>query len=157
EILIGQYYKDIRNYDSAAHYLKQGINHLEDFSNDYKLWIADGWFHLAEVYVEKKMRKEAGEAFEKSHQLFKQTYEGMYDEVYLDFLRRLSLFYAANHDYQKAIAIDHDMSDYLASVGEMRGLQGFYQYINTAKIEYLNKRYKESVEYANKQLKLMYS
>ncbi|MBL7696557.1 MAG: CHAT domain-containing protein [Chitinophagaceae bacterium] len=148
EILLGQYFRDIHEYDSARIYLANGIEKLEKAEGDYLFWAADAYYSLALMNEDQKQVNNANQYYKKSEELYEQSYQGEYDNVYMDFLRSASVFYAKNNQYQKAIERAYKAYDYLLSVGEGGSLQAFYQLLNIAEINYLSKRYKEAIRYS---------
>ncbi len=152
EILLGQHYHAVHDYDSATYYLTMGLNKLEKAEGDYLFWAADGYYSLALIAGERQDKNKAAEFYTKSESLYEQSYQGQYDNVYMDFLRSASLFYAKNDDYAKAFARADKVYKYLLGVGESGSLQAFYQLLNIAEINYLTNRYKEAIHYSDNAL-----
>jgi hypothetical protein len=148
EILLGQHYNSVHEYDTAMHYLTKGLNKLEKAEGDYLFWAADAYYTKALIFENRKDTASAMEAYARSESLYEKSYQGQYDNVYMDFLRSASLFYARNHDYPKAIERANKVYQYLVSLDEGSSLQAFYQLLNIAEINYLTNRYKEAVSYA---------
>lgn len=148
EILLGQYYRDIHEYDSASVYLKAGLSKLNNAEGDYLFWAADAHYSLALMYDDQKNSTSARENYIKSEQLYDQSYQGDYDNTYMDFLRSASLFYAKNNEYQKAFERANKVYNYLIGVGEGSSVQAFYQLLNIAEINYLGKRYNEAIKFS---------
>lgn len=155
EILLGQYYQAIREYDSAMVFLLQGLHKLEHTEGDYLFWAADAYYTKALVHQNKAENNEAAAAYSKSEELYESSYQGQYDNVYMDFLRNASLFYAKNGDYPKAYERANKVYKYLESVHESTSLQAFYQLLNIAEINYLTRRYREAIDWCNTALKVV--
>lgn len=152
EILLGQHYNDVREHDLAINYLQRGLKKLEKADGDYLFWAADAYYALALIYENTKQPDKAAIAYAKSEELFGQSYGEDYDNIYMDFLRNASLFYASNNDYSRAFADADKVYKYLISVGEGNSLQGFYQLLNIAEINYLTKGYKQAIAYCDNAL-----
>lgn len=152
EILLGQHYHAVHEFDSAMHYLMMGLDKIEKAEGDYLFWAADANHTLALIYENKNDKTKAAEAYAKSESLYEESYRGMYDNVYMDFLRHASLFYANNNEYSKAIERADKVYKYLLSVGEGASLQAFYQLLNIAEINYLTKRYQQAIQFSNNAL-----
>ena len=150
EILLGQYFQAIHQYDSAQHYLSLGLQKIKDAEGDYFFWEADAYFSLALIAESRNDDVNAKDYYSKSENFYEQSYQGEYDNVYMDFLRSASLFYAKNNDYAKAIERADKVYNYLTTVNEGGSLQAFYQQLNIAEINYLNKRYNEAIVYCDK-------
>lgn len=146
EILLGQHYNAVNDYDKALYYLNSGLAKLEKTEGDYLFWNADGNYAKALAYENKKMTDSAAACYERSQQLYEASYQGAYDNVYMDFLRNAALFYAKNGYYEKAKNNAAKVYNYLVTVNQEKGLQGFYQLLNMAEIEYLSAHYTEAVQ-----------
>jgi CHAT domain-containing protein/tetratricopeptide (TPR) repeat protein len=154
EILIGQYYNSINEYDKALQYLIDGLAKLENAEDDYLIWQADAAYAIALAYANKKEPDKANEYYIISEAFFEEAYQGEYDDVYLDFLRNAALFYAQNKQYEKAIAQATKAYKYLVTVHQEKKLPGFYQLLNMAEVEYLSGRYKEAARYSERALSI---
>lgn len=148
EILLGQYYRDIHEYDSAEIYLNKGIAKLEKNEGDYLFWAADAHYSLALMNEDQKRFDKASEEYKKSEDLYEESYQGEYDNVYMDFLRSASVFYASRNEYPKAYERANKVYEYLVEVGAGESLQAFYQLLNIAEVNYLSKRFKEAIRYS---------
>ena len=150
EILLGQYFQAVHQYDSAEHYLSLGLQKIKNADGDYLFWEADAYFTLALIAESRNDNINAADYYSKSENFYERSYQGAYDNVYMDFLRRESLFYANSNDYTKAIERANKVYDYLTKVNEGGSLQAFYQQLNIAEINYLDERYKEAIVYCDK-------
>jgi len=148
EILLGQHFNSVQRYDSAYAYLTAGLGRLSGSEGDFLFWAADGWYNLAMVYANTNRGKEAAECYEKSEALYEQSYQGVYDNVYMDFLRNASVFYANRNDFKKAFEKANRVYRYLESIGEASSLQGFYQLLNIAELHYLSKNYSQAIRFS---------
>ena len=152
EILLGQHYHSIREDNKALDYLLSGLAKLEKTDGDYLFWAADANYNLAMIYEHRKEHDKALEAYKKAELLYETSYGGAYDNVYMDFLRNVSLFYANNGDYNSASERANKVYTYLQKVGESNSLQGFYQLLNIAEINYISGRYAAAITYCNNAL-----
>jgi CHAT domain-containing protein len=152
EILLGQHYYSVHEYDSAMHYLMMGLGKIEKAEGDYLFLAADAHHTLALTYEIKNDKAKASEAYAKSEALYEKSYQGKYDNSYMGFLRHASLFYANNNDYPKAFERADKVYKYLLSIGEGASLQAFYQLLNIAEINYLTKRYQQAIQFSNNAL-----
>ena len=155
EILLGQYYNAIYENNTALEYLQSGLTKLENTEGDYLFWAADAYYTLALINENRKESKKAEEFYSKSEALYEESYKGQYDNLYMDFLRSASLFYAKNGNYSKAFQHADKVYQYLIQVGESESLQGFNQLLNIAEINFLTKRYRETNTYCNKALDIL--
>lgn len=148
EILMGQHYNSINEYDSAMIYLTKGLDKLQKAEGDYLFWSGDAHFNLAMVYANRKENEKAAFYYQQADSLYEASYQGTYDNVYMDFLRNASLFYAKNNQYEKAMAGAKKVYDYLRQVGQEKSLQAFYQLLNIAEVNYLSARYSEAIRFS---------
>lgn len=141
EILLGDHFNSISKYDSARSYLLSGLQKLEAAQGDFLYWAADGYYNLALVYENLQDSSRARRAWLKAEQYFDASYQGSYDNVYLDFLRQDALFKARHGDYAKAQSMSYALLDYLKKSGVEESLQQFYQLINLSEISYVAGQY----------------
>lgn len=149
QILLGQHYNAIHEYDSARRYLDIGLANFATADGPYLFWAADGWFALAMVNENTGMNIAADSCYRKAEALYEQSYQGSYDNVYMDFLRKASLFYANNGEFKDAMARAGKVYAYLQKIGEGKSLQAFYQLLNIAEVNYSGKHYKEAIRNIN--------
>lgn len=152
EILMGQHFNSIREYDSALIYLRQGLEKLEKVQGDYLFWAGDAHFNLAMLYENRKDPDKAAYYYQKADSLYEASYQGTYDNVYMDFIRNASLFYAKNNQYEKAMAWAGKVYNYLKQIGQDKSLQGFYQLLNIAEIQYRTAHYSDAIRYSREAL-----
>lgn len=152
EILLGNYYNTVREFNSAEEYLRKGLAHLNKADFDYIFWEADAWNTLALVYDNTQQIKEAAKAYQKSEQLYERAYGGTYDNTYIGFLRNEALFWAEHNQYKKALAISGKIGGYLKSIGEDSGSQWQLHLLNVAEISYASRQYKQAILYSDKTL-----
>ncbi|RYY30961.1 MAG: CHAT domain-containing protein [Chitinophagaceae bacterium] len=157
EILLGQHYQGLYEYDSASYYLKAGLEKLEQSEGGYLFWAADAYYNLAMIAENKNDNAQAAIFYKKSEALYEESYQGDYDNIYMGFLRSASVFYAKNNNYPAAIERAEKVYNYLVSIGENASLQAFYQLLNIAEINFLTHRYKEAVHYSNNALSTLRS
>lgn len=155
EILIGQYFNGMHQYDSALYYLDAGLAKLEKAEGDYLFWAADAWYSKALIHANRNEIGAAQRAYTTSENLYETSYQGQYDDVYMDFLRSASLFYAKNGDYPKALEQADKVKRYLESVNGENSLQAFYQMLNIGEINFLGKHYREAIDWSNNALKIV--
>lgn len=154
EILIGQYYNSINEYDKALQYLTNGYTKLEKAEGDYLIWKGDAAYAIALAYENKRDIDKANEYYIKSEAFYEESYQGEYDDIYLDFLRNTALFYAKNNQYRRAISNAEKAYKYLITVHEEKNLPGFYQLLNMAEVEFLSAHYKQAINYSEQALNI---
>ena len=92
QILIGQLYNSLHDYDNAIQYLEKGLDKLENAEGDYIFWEADARYALALAYEHKKNMDAAATEYEKSDSLYELSSQGEYSDMYLEFLGNAALF-----------------------------------------------------------------
>lgn len=154
ELLLGQYFNAINEPDSARRYLLRGLQGLEKSDARFPIWAADGWHTLALVHENQNQTADAGACYQKAEELYEVAYGGVYDNIYMEFLRNAAQFYAKNDQYPAAIGRAEKVFRYLEQVGATEGLQGFYQLLNMAEINFLAKRYNKAIQITDRALQL---
>lgn len=155
EILLGQHYNTIHEFDKSLGFLHSGLEKLKKADGDYLFWEADACYFLAIANENKKNIDEAKKYYAESEQLYEQSYQGSYDNIYLEFLRHASSFYAANNGYEKAMAITKRGLDYIKNVQGAESLAAFYQLLNLAEMSKIATHYKESLQYSNEGMAIL--
>ena len=152
EILLGQHYNDIHEYDKSIQYLTSGLQKLRAAEGDFLFWEGDACYQMAMALENKKNIAEAAKYYQQSEKLFETSYEGEYDNIYLQFLRTAASFYAGNGDYSKAKSMAKRGLDYIQKVQGLESLAAFYQLLNLAELSKTAKLYNESIDYSNQGL-----
>lgn len=155
EVLLGQHYTDIREYDKAIVYLEKGLNKMAETNGEYLYWEADACFSMARALAALNRTEEAKQYYNRSDQLFKDSYNDSYDNSYLGYLRHTALFWANNNDLAKARKTAQQGYDYILKVQGPGTLAGFYQLLNLAEVHYIAGQYRESIRYADEGLKVL--
>ena len=155
EILLGQHYNSIHEYDSALIYLTRGLEKLEKTEGDYLFWAGDAHYNLAMVFANRKETAKATYYYEKAEAYYDSSYQGDYDNIIMDFLRNAAIFYAKNNQPDKALSRAKKVYAYLVKVGQAKSLQAFYQLLNLAEVSYLAAQYNEALNYSGQALKVV--
>ncbi|MCO5249008.1 MAG: CHAT domain-containing protein [Chitinophagales bacterium] len=146
EILLGQHYNDIKEYGTAQKYLDVGLRHLDESGDNYTFWKADAMYELALVYQNTHQIAQAEKAYLQAEELYEESYEGAYDNTYLDFLRNKALFLASNRHLEEAISTVDKIKKYLLSINEENKIQKIQYYINLAQVYELAGQYRDAVK-----------
>lgn len=155
EILLGQLYNALHNYDEALAYLEKGLAKLKAAEGDYIFWEADARYAMAVANEHKNNALAAAASYEKADSLYEASYQGEYSNLYLEFLRNAALFYARNGDYKKAITKSTKGYNYVIKVQAQNTLPVFYQLLNLSEVHYIARRYQESSEFGKKGLAIV--
>lgn len=154
EILLGQLANSMHEYDEAFGYLEKGLTKLKAAEGDYIFWEADACYALALAHENKRNIAAAAASYEKADSLYEASYQGEYSNLYLEFLRNASLFYAKNGDYKKAIAKSQKGYGYITKVQEGT-LPVFYQLLNLSEVNFISRQYAQAAEYGKKGLAIV--
>jgi len=149
EGLLGSNYNNLGDYEHARHYLNTAINRAKHMDSPPLFPLADAWYVLASVNTNTNKIEKATRCFAVADSLYGLAYQGFYDDMYLDYLRNSSMFYAKNGETQKAIKRANQVYKYLQSQGQGESLQAFYQLLNIAKVNYYTGRYTEAIKYSD--------
>ena len=148
KILLGQLYYSLREYDKAQQYLLNGSKEIELSDGDYLFWQADAASTLALLYQQKKDFAKAALYFERADSLYDKSLQGDYDNIYLDFLRTASLFYADRNMGRQAFAKAQKSYVYIIKNQGLQTLEAFYQLLTLSQVAYQLQQYKEAKNYS---------
>lgn len=155
EIIMGQLYNSMHEFALAEKLLLSGLEKLEKTEGDYLFWAADAYYSLALVYESTQRIQQAAASFSKSDSLYQASYAGEYDNVYLEFVRNASLFYAKHDQFDKAIATTQKAYNYVVKVQGENTLEAFNQLLNMSEINYLAGKFQQSLSLSNKALNVL--
>jgi CHAT domain-containing protein len=144
EILLGQLYYAMREYDRARELLLLGLPKAMAENGDL-FFAADAAYGLALLYDQTGDKQKAAEYFTKSEQLYEQSYNGEYDNIFLEFMRNAAQFYAENNEPQRAIASAKKSYDYVVKTSGETSLLPFYQTLNLSQVYFLSGMNKEAL------------
>ncbi len=154
EILLGQLYFSTRHYSKANEYLLKGFNALKSLSDDqYLFWLGDACYTMALMNDQLKQKTTAAEWYEKADSLYDKGSDGMYDMIYLEFLRNAGLFYAENNMLAKGIQKAQKAYNYVLSTENEGSLLPFYHLLNFSEINNEAKNYEQALHYSTQALK----
>lgn len=152
QILLGQLYYAMKEHSKAQDLLNQGLDRISRADGDYTLWQADACYTLALLQDEKKNIAQARHFYEKADQLYEASYQGEYDNIYLDFLRNAALFYAENNMSREALTRADKGYQYTLKTQGTTSLSTFYQLLNLSEIHFQLGNYPKALEYGDKGL-----
>ncbi len=150
EILLGQFYSKKRNFGKAETFLQKGLAGLKKTRGDYIFWEADALHSLAVLYEQTDRTMEAAGSYEKAEALYEKAYGGSYDDMYMDFLRNQSSFYARQNRRSEAFRTAGKTGIYLKSAGAENTTQGFRHLLNLAEIHYQTSHYRQAIRYSER-------
>ncbi len=152
EVLLGQLYYAMREYDKAVQLLNSGLAGFATADGDYLFWQADATSTLALLYEAKKDNVAATRFYEKADSLYEESLQGEYDNIYLDFLTNAASFFAANGQLQTAINKANKGYAYIVKTQGAQTLQASAQLANLSDVYFLGNRYPQALSYADKAL-----
>lgn len=155
EILLGQHFNDIHDYDRAISFLEPAIKKIQDAGDDYLYWKADACYALAMAYENKGNATDAGKYYKKSEEFFEASYQGSFDNIYLGFLRNASTFYAKHNNIRQAMAIANRSLAYIRQVQGAESLAVFYELLNLAQITKIAGQFNETIRYSKQGLDVL--
>lgn len=155
EILLGQLYNNINEFEKAETFIKAGLEKLKKAEGDFLYWEGDAYYSLAMIADSKGEPAEASMYYAESEKAYAAGYGDEYDNIYLDFLSNAARFYAANNQFVKAKAIVDKTLSYVRSVQEGPSQAMFNQLLNMGEIYYLAHRYSETLQYSNEAIDVL--
>ncbi|HYC30579.1 MAG TPA: hypothetical protein VEB42_17205, partial [Chitinophagaceae bacterium] len=152
EILLGQIYYAMKEFDKAQKYLTNGLDLISKADGDYLFWQADACNTLALLHDVKGEEADAAIYYEKADALYEQSLQGSYDNIYLEFLANAGLFYAQNKLLPKALAKANKAYNYVVRTEGTASLLHFHQLLNFAEIHFASGDHKKAIEYSEQSL-----
>jgi len=152
QILLGQLYYAMRDYSESLRYLNTGLQQISKSDGDYLFWQADACNTLALLNDKLNNKKEAAYYFEKADNLYEQSLQGEYDNIYLEFLQNAAQFFAENKMSGKALEKAGKAYKYTLKVEGGESLLTFYQLVNMAEVHCTLGRYQPALSYSNQAL-----
>lgn len=149
EILLGQLYYAMREYDVAINWLNRGLNGLLSDQKSNLFWLGDAYNTLALIFGDKKNISRAGFYYQKADSFYTASLQGNYDDIYLDFLRNKAQFLAENNRIKEALQVSDKSYNYILKTEGKSSLAAFYQLLNLSDIEYIFGDYKKAAGFAN--------
>lgn len=155
QILLGQLYYAMKDYDKALRFLNDGLEGASKADGDQNFWKADACNTLALLHDERKAKEQAAMFYERADELYEASLQGEYDNIYLEFISNAALFYAENKNPQTALAKAKKAYDYIAKTQGAGTLSTSYQLLNLAEIHYLSGNYSEALNFSRQSLSAM--
>ena len=157
EILIGQLYLAMKEYDKAFGYLQRGLHEISKADGDYLFWQADAAYSLALLHDERGEDEVAHGYYEKADSLYEASLQGEYDDIYLEFLRNSALFHAENGRAVLALQKGNKGLQYISKTQGRQTIMGFYHLLNLGEIHFQSGNYTKAIEFADKGLQVVNS
>jgi CHAT domain-containing protein/tetratricopeptide (TPR) repeat protein len=152
EVLLGQIYFAMKEFSKADQYLESGLRGLEKADGDLLFWQADAYNTLSLLHDATDDKKQAAVYFKKAEELYEQSLQGDFDDIYLEFLRNASLFYAENKDAKTAVAKGLKGYKYVVKNQGQYALPVFYELLNLGQIYFELGNYQQALQYSRKGL-----
>jgi CHAT domain-containing protein len=148
QILLGQLFNSLREYNKAEEYLLKGLDSISRADGDFLFWQADASNYLALVNNNKGNISRATYYYEKADSLYQASLQGSYDNIYLEFLRNASEFYAKHGQLPRALAKANKAFNYVKQTQGTETLLAFYQMLNLSKIYLTAGNYQQALQFS---------
>ena len=148
EILLGQLYFAMHEYDKALSFLNNGLAKIAVADGDYLFWQADACNTLAQLYETKNSTAAAARYYEKADSLYEASLEGEYDNIYLEFLTNAAGFYAGTGQEKPAFAKANKGYQYIEKTQGAKTLLASGGLLNLAEVSYKLGHYQQAQKYA---------
>ncbi|RYY52538.1 MAG: tetratricopeptide repeat protein, partial [Chitinophagaceae bacterium] len=152
QISIGGLYYEQMDYKKAEKFLMDGLKMVQSEPVPSLLWSAEACNALSRVYDALDNQQLAAQFFRQTDSLYELSYQGEYDETYLDFLRESSLFYARQHQDANAVAKASKGLEYIRKTQGMETLSAQQQVLNMATVDFQLGNYTRSLELSRQAL-----
>jgi CHAT domain-containing protein len=155
QIILGQLYYDIREFELAENYLLEGLALIDRIGGEYLYWQADAYYALARIKDSQGNEVDALHFYQLAESVYQTFLEGEFDNIYLGFLTNASLFYAETGMAKLAKTTAAKGLDYVIQNQGKNSLLAFNQTLNLADIHFLLKEYPESLRLSEEALQIM--
>jgi hypothetical protein len=155
QILIGQIYYFIHENEIAEKFLLDGLALIDKLGGDYLYWQADAINTLAKIKDIQEEEQSALHYYQLADTIYQEFLEGDFDNIYLDFLRSASAFYAESGLSAQAKNTGKKGLDYVIQNQGKNSLLAFNQMLNLADIHYILKEYPQSLRLSGEALQIM--
>ena len=155
EILLAQHYNDIHQYAKCLTIVDKAIEKIEKTEGDYLFWKADAYYAQALAFENLNKINEAAESYKKAESFYEASYQGDYDNIYLQFLRNLATFYANQKQFTKAISIAQNSLAFIKKTQGAESLGYFYEVLKMAELSLLSGEDARALTYSNQALQLL--
>lgn len=155
QILLGQIYYSILDYDRAKDFLQKGHDNISTADGDYIIWRADASRYLALIAEHHGDTLLAGSQFRKADSLYEISLQGSYDNIYLEFLNEHSLFHAKLRHSKTALSLAGKGYNYISKTQGPETLGSFQQLLNLAQVNFSSGIYKEALARSKKSLEVL--
>ena len=152
EILIGQVYVLMKDFKRGEEMLLQGLKNIGSLQDDFSFWQADAHYSLATMYESQGRNVIAEQNYLRADSLYEASLQGEYDDIYMEFLRNASLFFANHGQLALAKKKANKGFEYVKARQGTNTLLAFYQLLNLGEVSFAAKDYKSSLEYSNQGL-----
>lgn len=152
QILLGQLYHAMGEQEIAIQKTSEGIDNFVKSGSPDPIWVGDGFNTLAQIYENRGNASLAKDFYNRADSCYLEGMGGVYDEIYLEFLRNKSGFLAASGNHSEAMKVSDRSYRYILDTEGRESFNAFYQLLNFSQVEYLGKNYVKSEEYASKGL-----
>ncbi|RYD82848.1 MAG: CHAT domain-containing protein [Sphingobacteriales bacterium] len=147
-IFLGTIYNNQRNYTKARSFLNDAVSRLQAGGDVNNAWGAEAYSQLAVAARGLKNNAEATHYFGEANKIYEIVYGGQYDDLYLNYLGEMSLFYADNKQPVLALSsINKGLNYVVKSQGE-QSLQTVLQLRNLAAVHFSLKNYDATIKAA---------
>lgn len=155
QVLLGQLYFATKDFGRAEQVLQAALANFALADGDFLFWQADAYNTMALLAEARKQAPDAARYYEKAEALYEQSLQGMYDDIYLDFLRNVALFHAGQGRLQKALATAQKSYAYINKMQGATSLPAFHQLLNLAEVQYTARNFKAAEGHCASALQLI--
>jgi CHAT domain-containing protein len=155
QILLGQIYYNVHEYDRASSLLKTGFDNISKADGDYNIWKADARRYLALIAEDQGDQPATAKYFNEADSLYETSLQGSYDNIYLEFLDEHSLFQARGKNIEKALQLAEKGYNYMLRTQGAESLGSFQQLLNLSQVYYSSGMYQQSLQRSRKSLEIL--
>lgn len=148
QLILGHLHLIARNYDTAGNIIDKGIKNID------KIPFAKSYAYLvrASIYENVEDFKNAKKVYELCEGAFRENFNGVYSNSFLDGLVEMSNFYTKIGMQKKALSLAKEGYNFTQQNTYKNQLLAYYQVQNLANVYFGINDYKNAIKYSNEAL-----
>ncbi len=154
-IFLGTVYNNQRNYTQAEKLLTDAVGRIKEEGDASNAWAAEAYSQLAVTAKGLKDTVAADGYFKQASKVYEAVYGDQYDDLYLNYLTEMSLFYAGNEQSGMALHAVNKALNYVTKAQGENSLATVLQVRNVAGVNFELKQYNETVAATTRGLKII--
>lgn len=156
-LLLGNVHRALYEHKKAMEYYVSALKLTSQLEGEYPTWVADLYYSMALTEDALNNKKQADTYFTSARQLYEASFRDSYDDIYIDFLNNMALFYAEHGEFLKARETAMEGYEYIRSTRGTATLLEIRQILSVAEVFLVSNEMEAAKSMADEALKLIES